>query len=448
MRTGSGGPTADEIAQQGRGTLDLWITAFGATAPGDALAWITVRGRACQPLREPRCCQDVTPPDSPRGECTCAHGAPSRCRCDLPCHWPVVSMVCGRFGPQLFRKGLRMKTSVPEPTTPVCDIASLGDRELVAEIARRAGRERHATADVIRILIEFDRRRLYLGEGYPSLFAYCTEVLHYSEHGAFNRIEVARAAVRWPQLLDCLEDGSLHLAGARLLAPHLTDENLEAALADARYKTKREIEEVAAGLAHRNLLVAVAAQQYRLHLTISRETRDRLRQVQALLSHQLPDASPAVIFDQALAALLEKLERQRMAATAQPRPQVAPRVGTSRSRHVPAGVKREVWRRDEGRCAFVGHQGRCPERNWLELHHLQPFAEGGKSTIANIELRCRAHNAYEAEVYFGAEVVAAARARARSGTSPGPAGGPVPDSSRDASQLSIPSGNPAGGMES
>ena len=323
-----------------------------------------------------------------------------------------------------------MTSCVSEQTTRQTDFAVLSDPDLVAEIARLAARERHATAAVIRVLIEFDRRRLYLAEGYSSLFAYCTQVLHYSEHGAFNRIEVARAAARWPQLLDRLEDGSLHLAGARLIAPHLTAENIDMVLAEARYKSKREIEEVAAGLAHRNLLVAVAAEQYRLHLTISRATRDRLRQVQALLSHQVPDVNAAVIFDQALALLLEKLERQRLAATTQPRPQPAPRKDP-RSRHIPAAVKREVWKRDEGRCAFVGHQGRCAERHRLEFHHLKPFAAGGKSTATNIELRCRAHNAYEAELYFGEDVVAAARGRAAGMRSPDATAESSPHSSRD-----------------
>ena len=336
-----------------------------------------------------------------------------------------------------------MKTYVPEQTTPQADIAALSDPDLVAEIARLAARERHATAAVIRILMEFDRRRLYLAEGYSSLFAYCTQVLHYSEHGAFNRIEVARAAARWPQLLDCLEDGSLHLAGARLLAPHLTEENLELALAEARYKSKRDIEEVAAGLAQRSVLMAVAAEQYRLYLTISRETRDRLRQVKALLSHQVPDGNVAVIFEQALALLLEKLERQRTGATSRPRPQPqkeplqeqpdaqpASQPG-SRSRHIPAAVIQTVWKRDEARCAFVGHQGRCGERHRLEFHHIKPFAAGGTSTVTNIELRCRAHNAYEAELYFGAEAIAAARLRAASGTSPSAAADPSTDSSRD-----------------
>lgn len=294
------------------------------------------------------------------------------------------------------------------PAAAAADLSELPDPELVAEVGRRAGRERQATADLIRALIEFDRRRLYLGEGYSSLFAYCTSVLHYSEHSAFNRIEVARAAARWPQLLACLEDGSLHLAGARVLAPHLTAENIDMALEASRHKSKREIEEVAAGLAHRTLLVAVAAEQYRLHLTISRATRDRLREVQALLSHQLPDGNPAVIFDRALELLHKQLARRRTGAADRPR---APRAPKDEVREPSAAVKREVWARDGAQCAFVGRNGRCPERNFLEYHHRKPYARKGPPTAINIELRCRAHNVYEAELDFGPEVMAAARSR-------------------------------------
>jgi hypothetical protein len=60
-----------------------------------------------------------------------------------------------------------------------------------------------------------------------------------------------------------------------------------------------------------------------------------------------------------------------------------------------------VWQRDDSRCAFVGTEGRCAERGFLEFHHVVPFAEGGAATADNIQLRCRAHNAYEAEQFFG-----------------------------------------------
>jgi 5-methylcytosine-specific restriction endonuclease McrA len=66
-------------------------------------------------------------------------------------------------------------------------------------------------------------------------------------------------------------------------------------------------------------------------------------------------------------------------------------------------VKREVWRRDKGRCAYIGREGRCTERGFLEYHHVQPYAAGGAATTANIELRCRAHNAYEAALFFKRE---------------------------------------------
>ena len=66
-----------------------------------------------------------------------------------------------------------------------------------------------------------------------------------------------------------------------------------------------------------------------------------------------------------------------------------------------AAVKREVWKRDGSRCAFVGSAGQCTERGCLEFHHVIPFADDGPTTAENLQLRCRAHNAYEAEVHFG-----------------------------------------------
>ena len=72
----------------------------------------------------------------------------------------------------------------------------------------------------------------------------------------------------------------------------------------------------------------------------------------------------------------------------------------------------------------MGTQGRFTERGFLELHHIQPFARGGATTVANLELRCRAHNVYEAEKIFGPWCARDARATyvvTRSGPSRKPA---------------------------
>jgi hypothetical protein len=72
------------------------------------------------------------------------------------------------------------------------------------------------------------------------------------------------------------------------------------------------------------------------------------------------------------------------------------------SRHIPASVRRAVWARDGGRCAFVAPDGRrCGETAFLEFHHVRPYARGGPATVENIELRCRAHNGYEAKLALG-----------------------------------------------
>jgi hypothetical protein len=65
-------------------------------------------------------------------------------------------------------------------------------------------------------------------------------------------------------------------------------------------------------------------------------------------------------------------------------------------------VKRAVFLRDRGRCAFAGEGGRgCGERAFVEFHHVVPFGIGGRATTDNIQLRCRAHNSYEADVFYG-----------------------------------------------
>ena len=122
----------------------------------------------------------------------------------------------------------------------------LTDDQLTAEVNRLARSEREATAALVAHLVEFDSRRLYLGAGCRSLFAYCTEVLQLSEHGTYNRIEAGRAVRQFPEILEMLRDGSLNLATIRILAPHLTSENHHELLEAAHGRSKREVQALVA----------------------------------------------------------------------------------------------------------------------------------------------------------------------------------------------------------
>ncbi len=336
--------------------------------------------------------------------------------------------------------------------TNISALAQLSDCELLARIRDAARDERMATAHLIAVLMEVDTRRLYLGEGCSSLFTYCTQVLHFSEHAAYNRIETARAARRFPVILELIESAAVTLTAVRLLAPHLTDENHCDVLERARHKSKREVELLVAALgprvdvpstvrklptavkpdvpsspvpqvAHSEITEALdtapfippvrpaeikplTPERYKIQFTVSRETYEQLRRAQDLMKHTLPSGDPAIIFERGLALLVEDLQRRRCGKAGRPRPAREPRTG---SRHIPAAVKRTVWQRDAGRCAFSGVHGRCTETAFLEYHHVVPFADGGQSTPCNLELRCRAHNQYEAELWFGGATTPPAR---------------------------------------
>lgn len=131
------------------------------------------------------------------------------------------------------------------------NLRSLSDEELLRRLSELMCQSRRVEADLIAHIAEVDARRLYAREAAPSMFAYCTEILHLSEHEAFLRISVARSMREHPMLLSMLRDGRLHLSGISKLAPHLTPENREAALKRAVHKTKRQIEELVAELAPR-----------------------------------------------------------------------------------------------------------------------------------------------------------------------------------------------------
>src|SRR5712692_2903976 len=325
--------------------------------------------------------------------------------------------------------------------------SQLSDDDLLARVESLARCEREATVSLVAHLAELDARRLYLGAGFSSLFTYCCEVLHLSEPAAYNRIEAARAARRFPAILRRLGEGSLSLATVRLLASNMTADNHKELLAVAAGKSKRQVEELLVGYfpkpdvassvrklpaahagpaqldvtpparsdaiavlqvaspmsapasARRPVVSPLAPARYEIRFTANAQTREKLRQAQDLLRHAIPTGEVAEVIDRALTALLEDLARKKFAATKRPR---ASRGTAPGSRDIAAKVRRAVWLRDRGACAFVSKSGRrCNEEAFVQFHHVDPHAVGGEATTGNIQLRCGAHNRYEGELFYG-----------------------------------------------
>jgi hypothetical protein len=280
---------------------------------------------------------------------------------------------------------------------------------------------------------------------------YCTRVLLLSEHEAYDRIKAAKVARRYPAVLSMLAAGRVNLTTVRLLAPHLTRANHDELFAAASGQTKRQVQElvarrfplpdvpasvrklpvrsqppppeaslelpspeepapvraavaadrgVSAPTPSRPLVLPLAPDRYRITFTASEDTTRKLELVRDLLRHAVPDGDPAEIVSRALDALIDDLLKKKFALTERPRA-AGSNEGSGDPAYIPAQVKRAVFIRDGGRCAFKGTQSCCGERAFLEFHHVIPRAAGGRATVENIELRCRNHNGTEVDLFFG-----------------------------------------------
>ena len=283
------------------------------------------------------------------------------------------------------------------PTNPFSVLVGLTDDAVLKETVRLAATVRRSTVELIAAISEVHARRLYLQEGCSSTYKYCRDVLRLSEHAAYNRVRAGRFAREFPIILDQLADGSLTLSNLMLVGPFLNGDNYQELLAQVANKSKREVATLVATLRPQ----LASPEFYRLQLSVCRETWEQLHRLQELLRPSIGDGDPSRIVEKALALLLAHEEKKKMAKVEHPR---AGQPVSPGSRHIPAAVKREVGERDQWRCAFVGPHGRCTETQGVEFHHLQNFAEGGPTIAANLELRCRAHNQYEAQLFYGSGV--------------------------------------------
>jgi len=327
---------------------------------------------------------------------------------------------------------------------PAYTLTHVSDAALLADLVALVAADRQTTAALLAHLAEVDARELFLPAACSSMHAYCLRVLRLSEDAAFKRIRAARAARRFPQLFDAIADGRLHLSGVVVLAPHLSDGNVDDVIAAATHRSKADIEVIAARLAPQPDLPSVivplapsdeqaalpevapgpvapppeppttrtkplSPERFGLQVTISQETRDKLERAQALLRHSNPSGDLSDVLDRALDALLEKLEKAKFGAASRPRARRA-RSADADPSYVPSDVRRDVHARDGEQCSFVSESGdRCTERGFLEFDHSDPVSLGGASTTKKVRLLCRAHNQYEADRILGADFMEAKR---------------------------------------
>ena len=303
-------------------------------------------------------------------------------------------------------------------------------RDWSARIAGLAHREHSALADLLLAIAEFDELAVYRQLGFSSLFDFLHREIGLSRGSAYYRQVGARMIRRFPEVEEPVRDGRLCITTVGELAKVMTEENRAVVLPRFFGCSREEARQLVAEMlpaevvprrtvvtevpllgpvgpapvgvlpvgrdrthpegvrlvpeVRRTVVEPLTSTESRMHVTVSPSFMTLLKRARAGQSHVQPGASDEQVLTAALELLIEKQGK--------------------RTACVPAKVKREVVKRDEGKCQWpVDGGGVCGSEVRLEIDHVVPRGKGGPSTVSNCRVLCRAHNLEAARQVYGDE---------------------------------------------
>lgn len=284
------------------------------------------------------------------------------------------------------------------------------NNEIESRLRTLVSEERRLAREIIALIREADRRKLWADRGFASPHEWLTKSLGYSEGAAHRRIAAAKLIEQLPELAAKLESGEANLSTLSLL--HTTFRKQERCTGTkVSLETKREIVKQCEGKsraeAERTLaavfpearthdsLRPTSATTYRLSTEIDEDGRADLERSRELLSHAIPGATWGEIVARLAAEFVKRNDPlQKPARPAEHAPA---------KRNPAAGLRRQVIQKARAQCEYVDAQTqrRCESRHQIEIDHVQPYAMGGPTTHENLRALCRAHNQRQGEKAFG-----------------------------------------------
>jgi len=275
----------------------------------------------------------------------------------------------------------------------------LSDQELDQQLANRISKEREVLSEILYLIIEVDRRKIYLDRAYPSLFEYLVKHHGYSSGSAHRRIEAARLMKDIPNLPEKLESGVLNLSQVGLVQKVIRQNKIKA--------SKEEKIELIQSLqnktfAESQILVAHAFdlevkeetkiqhqknESVRIEVTFSKEQWQKVKQMQALLFHSLPNGNDLV---QTLEYLAERVIKQKAG------------LSNAHSSSSQNSIRKAVLQKGQC-CQFTDPQTQkiCGSKNFLQIDHIKPKWAGGNDSFENLQVLCAAHNQHKYQKQAG-----------------------------------------------
>jgi hypothetical protein len=314
---------------------------------------------------------------------------------------------------------------------------------------------KRSEVELIEILEEVDKNRVYYHQGFNSLFKYATDALKLSEEVAYIYINVCRKTREVPALKEELKNGAITVSKAKKLTSVLTPQNQNYWLSLAKSSSKRVLEKTVASVSPKTavrekltyvhpelevkeqvkiinlsdvsdkalvgLCIPKEKARVQLQVGVSEALMIKLRRAQDILSQK---RQSSVDLEQTLAAAIdlflhkndpvEKAKRQVIKGNLSHAIEVSkPEAETSgvvpglvdahaasekssARTPIPASTRHQLWIKHQGQCAHIDEvHGRCSQRRFLHVHHEQPVADGGTNDLINLSLLCAGHHRVE-----------------------------------------------------
>lgn len=298
------------------------------------------------------------------------------------------------------------------------------NQDLESIFAELVKTERKITYDVLLYIQEIDKRSLHLALGYGSLAEYLIKKHHYSEGSAFRRISAMRMLTAVPEIKDKIVEGSLNLSQLSMVQTAVMkkqkEDNIKLSNEDKRellLKIEGQSAAKTQGCLADNLNIDLQEKKQitygkedsvYLNLKFTKEEFEKVKECLDRLSHQVSDYKGLILnlsekILKSKSKDIQKKSTQQQAkqqdSDAQCNFAAKSQSVETRSRFIPAALKKEIFKRDQAKCQFRGLNNRiCGSKQFVQVHHIRAFAKGGLNTKENLSLRCRSHNLYEAEI--------------------------------------------------
>ncbi|MGZ3825709.1 MAG: HNH endonuclease [Bdellovibrio sp.] len=349
-------------------------------------------------------------------------------------------------------------------------VRTLDDKDLVEQLRQLFNREKKISDAILLGLKEIKQRSLFAAMGFSSLFEMLVKHYHLSETASYQRVNALKLIESVPDAQEALFSGEVSLSNAALVQSFIHRSEKEAKstmsieekmtiIESIKGKTHREAQVT---LAEVNPIAALPANKEKplskshtqLQIVVDEETLALLKEIQALLSHTIPDGDYNAVLNYMGKQVIEPLRKKKGCSTpaldsksksvftststsafasapesilsSTPESELQSQSLSNRSntdaskhcvgsfdilpenktkvcsRYISQKTKRIVYARSKGQCEFRGINGnRCSSRHQLEFDHIIPWSQTGTNDEDNIRILCRTHNLYRTKATHG-----------------------------------------------